>query len=81
MTATRAPAPRNGGDDAPQVLVNVGEYSRSGIPALSKNGKVALSDHPLLTPRNAAATKGHDGHHRATISPQLSRNFSQDHGE
>jgi len=37
--------------------------------------------HPLLTPRNAAATKGHDGHHLVTNSPQLSRNFSQDQGE
>jgi len=63
------------------AFVVVGERPSSRIPALSKNGKIALADHPLLTPRSAAPAKGHEEHHLVTTSPQLSRNFSQDHGE
>lgn len=57
MAATCTPAPPNGGDDASQVLVNVGEYSSSRSASLSKTGKVALADHPTTTASSHESVK------------------------
>ena len=52
LSAPTTPAPHRRGD-APRVLVNVGEYSRSGISALSKIEEIGLS-HWIAPTINAA---------------------------